>query len=69
VQKLTLKDRVARKAGFEMSYNPNDCVELRWAAPPGSPELASCTRHAPADQQAKMTDARAWFRDRKRPAR
>jgi hypothetical protein len=52
-----------------MSYNPNDCVEVRWAAVEGSPEAASCKRHAPADQQAKMATYRTWFHERKRPAR
>jgi len=68
-QKVTLHDLVERRAGFEMSYNPNDCVEIRWAAPAGSPEMASCHRRAPADQQKKMTGARPWFHERKRPAR
>jgi cell wall-associated NlpC family hydrolase len=68
-QTITLRDLVDRRTGFEMAYNPNDCVELRWAAPDGSPEAGSCQRHAPTAQLAKMTDARAWFRDRQRPAR
>ncbi len=29
---LSLKDVLARAADFEMAYNPNDCVELRWGA-------------------------------------
>lgn len=68
-QTLTLRELVDRRAGFEMSYNPNDCVELRWAAAPGSTEMASCRRSAPAEQRAKMAEYRAWFRDRRRPAR
>lgn len=68
-QTVTLREIVDRRAGFEMSYNPNDCVEVRWAAAEGSPEMASCTRHAPANQQAKMATYRTWFHERKRPAR
>ena len=30
---LSLKDVTSRATGFEMAYNPNDCVERRWAAP------------------------------------
>ncbi|MES1206297.1 MAG: hypothetical protein ABUS79_10210, partial [Pseudomonadota bacterium] len=40
--KLTVADVLARKAGFEIAYNPNDCVEIRWAAPVGSPEASTC---------------------------
>ena len=29
---LSLKDVIDRAADFEMAYNPNDCVELRWGA-------------------------------------
>ncbi|MCB9549625.1 MAG: C40 family peptidase [Myxococcales bacterium] len=66
---LTLQDVLDRAAGFEMSYNPNDCVELRWAAPPGSAEMAACQRRAPAGQQALMAKYRPWFAARKRPPR
>jgi hypothetical protein len=64
---LTLKDVIDRMADFEMAYNPNDCVELRWAAPEGSDEASTCKRHAPAAQRAKMTDYRPWFRGRHWP--
>ena len=67
--KLTVADVLARKAGFEVAYNPNDCVEIRWAAPAGSPEAAPCVRHAPDDQRAHMAEYRAWFHDMRRPAR
>ena len=38
--------RVDRVADLEMAYNPNDCVELRWGAPPTAtrPRPASATR-------------------------
>ena len=68
-QAVTLRALVDRRAGFEASYNPNDCAELRWAATSGSPEFATCKRRAPAAQQAKLSQYRAWFRDRRRPAR
>jgi hypothetical protein len=64
---LSLKDVIDREAALEMAYNPNDCVELRWAAPEESAEAATCKRHAPAAQRAKMTDYRSWFRDRRWP--
>jgi len=64
---LTLKDVVDRTADFEMGYNLNDCVELRWGAPAGSQEASTCKRHAPATQRAKMTDYRGWFHSRHWP--
>jgi len=64
---LTLKDVIDRAAEFEMGYNLNDCVELRWGAPEGSTEASTCKRHAPAVQRAKMTDYRNWFRERHWP--
>ncbi len=67
--KLTVADVLARKLGFEIAYNPNDCVEVRWAAPDGSPEAATCKRRAPDDQRARMAEVRAWFHDMRRPAR
>jgi hypothetical protein len=67
--KITVADLLARKANLEMAYNPNDCVEVRWGAKEGSPEYATCQRHAPDDQKARMAEYRAWFRDAKRPPR
>ncbi|HYA05753.1 MAG TPA: hypothetical protein VEF90_07660, partial [Xanthobacteraceae bacterium] len=64
---LTLKDVIDRAADFEMAYNLNDCVELRWGAAENSAEAATCKRHAPAAQRAKMTEYRAWFRERHWP--
>ena len=57
------------RAALEMAYNPNDCVELRWGAPERSDEAATCKRHAPRAQRAKMTEYRAWFHERRRPPR
>jgi len=67
--KLTVADVLARKASFEISYNPNDCAEVRWGASPGSAEHATCKRHAPADQLARMAEYRAWFAEARRPPR
>ncbi len=64
---LSLKDVIDRGADLEMAYNPNDCVELRWGAADESDEASTCKRHAPAAQRAKMTEYRAWFRDRHWP--
>jgi hypothetical protein len=66
---LSVKDVLARAVEFEMAYNPNDCVELRWAAAAGSDEAATCKRRAPAAQREKMSNYRAWFRDRHWPTR
>jgi len=65
---LSLKDVIDRVAALEMSYNPNDCVELRWAAPDKSDEVSTCKLHAPPEQRAKMTKYRTWFRERHWPA-
>jgi hypothetical protein len=67
--KLTVAELLARRTALEIAYNPNDCVETRWGAAPGSPELATCARHAPADQAARMTEVRGWFHDARRPPR
>ncbi|MGY6274152.1 hypothetical protein [Methylomonas sp. MgM2] len=64
---LSVAEVLARKPAFEMAYNPNDCPEIRWGAKPGTKEYASCRRHAPAEQRAKMERYRAWFRETRRP--
>ena len=66
---LALTDVMKRAADLEMAYNPNDCVELRWGAVDGSEEAATCKRHAPRGQRGKMLEYRAWFHERRRPAR
>ncbi len=65
---LSVKDVVDRAVDFEMAYNPNDCVELRWGAPENSEEAATCRRRAPQAQRAKMANYRGWFRERHWPA-
>jgi hypothetical protein len=64
---LSLQDVIDRAADFEMGYNLNDCVELRWGAPANSEEASTCKRRAPAAQRAKMSDYRNWFRERHWP--
>jgi len=65
---LSLKEVLDRAADYEMAYNPNDCVEVRWAAPEGSEEASTCKRHAPQSQRAKMSsEYRNWFRERRWP--
>ena len=64
-----MADLLGRRAALEMAYNPNDCVEVRWGAAENTPEYATCTRHAPADQRAKMAEVRAWFHEARRPPR
>jgi len=64
---LTMDDVLRRRKGLEMAYNPNDCIELRWAATEPK-ELATCTRHAPAEQRRRMAEYRVWFASRKRPS-
>ena len=66
---LSVKDVVDRASLLEMAYNVNDCVELRWGASEKTEESATCKRYAPAAQRAKMTKYRAWFHERRRPAR
>ena len=66
---VSLKDVIDRAAALEMAYNPNDCVELRWGAPDRSDEASTCKRHASSAQQAKMTEYRPWFHERRRPPR
>jgi hypothetical protein len=66
-QRLALSDVVARREALEMAYNPNDCSEVRWAAPADSQEMSSCNRRAPEAQRRRMADYRQWFASRQRP--
>jgi len=67
--KLSLAEIYARRAGLEIAYNPNDCVERRWGAAPGTQDFGSCRRQAPAEQRARMEEYRPWFREARRPPR
>ncbi|CAK0780938.1 conserved exported hypothetical protein [Gammaproteobacteria bacterium] len=66
---LSIAEVLARKSSYEMTYNPNDCAELRWGAQPGTTEYSTCRRHAPEAQHAKMEQYRVWFREARRPTR
>jgi hypothetical protein len=66
---LRLDELVERTAALEAAYNPNDCPEIRWGAPPDSEEARTCDRRASEDQQLKMRHYRVWFAERRRPAR
>jgi hypothetical protein len=66
---LTIAEAFARRTAFETGYNPNDCAEIRWGARPGTPEYATCTRRAPAEQRARMEQYRPWFHETRRPTR
>ena len=54
---LSVKDVVDRAPDFEMAYNPNDCVELRWAAPEAAkrPRHASVTRRRRSARRCRTT--------------
>jgi hypothetical protein len=67
VQDLTVAEILKRREAFEMAYNPNDCVELRWGAPENSVERATCKRQSPASQKATMQKVRKWFGNRLHP--
>lgn len=66
---LSVADVIERRVGMEMAYNPNDCPEIRWAAPDGSEEAKTCRDHAPAAQRQRMSRYRQWFSERRRPVR
>lgn len=66
---LSLAEIYARRPSLEIAYNPNDCVERRWGAGPGTPDFATCRRRAPAEQQTRMEEYRPWFREARRPPR
>jgi hypothetical protein len=67
IQELTVAEILERREVFEMAYNPNDGVEIRWGAPENSNEIATCRRRAPAYQQGTMQSVRKWFVQRLHP--
>ena len=67
--KLSLAEIYARRPALEVAYNPNDCVERRWGAAPGSKDYDTCRRQAPVAQQKRMEEYRPWFHEGRRPAR
>ncbi|MDC3954091.1 hypothetical protein [Polyangium jinanense] len=66
---LSLADVVSRAELLEVGYNPNDCPEVRWGAKEGTDEAATCKMRAPWKQLSRMRKVRAWFKERRRPAR
>jgi len=66
-QILTLAEILKRRDAFEMAYNPNDGIEIRWGAPEKSEERSTCRRHVPAGQLDKMRSVRVWFQKRLHP--
>jgi len=67
--RLSLAEIYARRAGLEVAYNPNDCVERRWGAAPDTPDFATCGRQAPSEQRRRMEEYRPWFHEARRPPR
>jgi len=67
--RLSLAEIYERRPGLEVAYNPNDCVERRWGAAPGTPDFGTCRRQAPAGQRTRMEEYRPWFREARRPPR
>ena len=66
-QALTISEILRRKEAFEMAYNPNDGIEIRWGAPEGSEERSTCRRVAPPGQHKTMQSVREWFQKRLHP--
>jgi hypothetical protein len=67
LQKLTVGEILKRKDSFEMAYNPNDGIEIRWGAPENSAEKATCHRHASSSQMETMRSVQTWFHNRLHP--
>jgi hypothetical protein len=67
LQELTVAEILKRRDAFEMAYNPNDCIEIRWGAPENSDERSTCKRKSPANQQKTMQSVRKWFSSRLHP--
>ena len=66
-QRLTMGEILKRRDAFEMAYNPNDGIEIRWGAPENSVERSTCRRRVPAGQLEKMRSVRVWFHKRLHP--
>jgi hypothetical protein len=66
-QRLTVGEILNRIDAFEMAYNPNDGIEIRWGAPENSAERSTCHRRMPPGQLEKMRSVRVWFSKRLHP--
>lgn len=67
--RLSLAEIYERKPGLEIAYNPNDCVERRWGAAPGTGDFNTCRRRSPSEQRDRMEKYRTWFHHARRPPR
>jgi len=67
LQELTVGELLQRRDAFEMAYNPNDGIEIRWGAPEKSDEISTCHRKAPSNQRQTMQSVRKWFNKRLHP--
>ncbi len=66
-QRLTMAEILKRREAFEIAYNPNDGIEIRWGAPENSEERSTCRRHVPRSHQETMQTVRVWFSRRLHP--
>lgn len=66
-QKLTVGEILKRKDAFEIAYNPNDGIEVRWGAQENSDERSTCRRHCSPKQLETMRTVRSWFHKRMHP--
>jgi hypothetical protein len=66
-QRLTVGEILKRIDAFEMAYNPNDGIEIRWGAPENSDERSTCRRRMPPNQLEMMRSVRVWFSKRLHP--
>jgi hypothetical protein len=66
-KELTIAEILKRRDAFEIAYNPNDGIEIRWGAPVNSDERGTCHRQAPSNQQKTMQSVRKWFNKRLHP--
>jgi len=67
LQKLTIAEIIKRRDSFEMAYNPNDGIEIRWGAPENSEEFSTCHRHSSSKQLETLRSVRTWFHKRMHP--
>ena len=67
LQELTVAEILKRRDAFEIAYNPNDGIEIRWGSPEQSAERATCRKQAPVNQRNTMQAVRKWFNKRLHP--
>ena len=59
---LSLSAVMSRRSALEAAYNPNDCPEIRWGAPPGGAEASTCAQKVKDADRKQMQTYRKWFR-------